>query len=63
MNTWLAIVVFCMNGECAFMVSNKEVLASQDECVIKVNEYVTMLMAQGFDEFIPTCVPLKYKVS
>jgi hypothetical protein len=23
-NTWLAIVVFCIQGECAFMVSSKQ---------------------------------------
>lgn len=63
MNTWLAIVVFCMNGECAFMVSNKEVMTTMRECEAKVNEYMAILESHGADMAIPTCIPLKYKVT
>jgi hypothetical protein len=62
-NTWLAIVVFCIQGECAFMVSNKEVLPTTKACEVKANEYMAILESHGADMAIPTCIQLKYKVT
>ena len=62
MNTWLAIVVFCIQGECAFMVSSKQVLPTAQECADKVGEYLAILKDYGADMAIPTCIQLKYKV-
>lgn len=63
MNTWLAIVVFCIQGECAFMVSSKQVLPTARECADKVGEYLTILKDYGADMTLPTCIYLKYKIT
>ena len=63
MNTRLAIVVFCIQGECAFMVSSKQALPTAQECADKVNEYMTILKHRGADMALPTCIYLKYKIT
>jgi len=63
MSAWLAVVAFCINGECGFMVSNKNPMQTQEECAELLNTYLQILKVHGAEMVLPTCVQLKYKVS
>jgi hypothetical protein len=60
MTEWIAVVAFCVSGECAFWAETKKPFYSREECekvVVDMEEY---LVENGADATLPTCIPLRF---
>lgn len=60
MTDWLAIVAFCINGECSFWANTKEPIESKAECRRIALEVESVLKENGADQTIATCLPIKW---
>jgi hypothetical protein len=57
---WLAVVVFCVGGECAFWASIHEPLASKDECQALAAQVHVHFEEQGAELVAATCLPVNW---
>jgi hypothetical protein len=57
---FIAIIAFCINGECAFWASNSQPIYSEQECQ-QVVAIKTMQLEQDGIPSIGACIPLLYK--
>ena len=60
MTEWLAVIVFCVNGECMFWASNKEPYASKAECEKTAMAVMDTMNKQGAETPMATCIPIKW---
>lgn len=57
---FIAIIAFCINGECAFWASNSSLIYSEQECEQIVALKTLELESQGISS-MGVCIPLLYK--
>jgi hypothetical protein len=57
---WLAIVAFCVKGECGFYAETKEPYISEAACMVKVDQLESYLNRNGIDTTFGGCIPVKF---
>lgn len=57
---WLAVIVICAGGECAFWAETKVPYGSQKECEAKVFEMSRYFAAQEVKPLLSVCLPIKF---
>jgi hypothetical protein len=57
---WLAVVAFCVSGECSFFADNRTPYPTMEACKGKVNEVIDRLEAVGIPVVIPGCIPIRF---
>lgn len=60
MTEWLAVIVVCLNGECAFWASTKEPIDSKQKCEAVVKETTQYFTQNGIETPLATCLPIKW---
>lgn len=57
MNTFLGVILFCSQGQCAFWKS--DILSTQEECEAVTVKMIDSLMEQNMQLVQGVCFPLK----
>ena len=60
MAEWIAVIAFCMAGECAFWAETKKPFYSQQDCEKAVLVMDNYLRENGATATVPGCIPLKF---
>ena len=60
MTEWLAVIVICLNGECAFWASAKEPIDSKKKCELIVEAVMFEFNKGGAETPLATCIPIKW---
>jgi hypothetical protein len=60
MTEWLAVILFCVNGTCAFWAENTKPFYSQQDCEKALLVMDKYLIENGATATIPGCIPLKF---
>jgi hypothetical protein len=60
---FLAIIAFCLEGECAFWADTEAVYYTEEECEIAVVKQMHYMTINGFnpEDMLPGCIPTKFK--
>jgi len=60
---FLAIIAFCVNGECAFWADTQTPYYHEKECQAAVVTQMHQLSLQGInpETMLPGCIPIKFK--
>lgn len=61
MSGWMAVVAFCLGGQCSFMANTSELFKTEKECAKVVWEMEDSLNKQGIEITIPGCIPVRVK--
>jgi hypothetical protein len=57
---WLAVIVICASGDCAFWSETKVPYRSQKECEARVFEMSNYFREQDIKPVISVCLPIKF---
>jgi hypothetical protein len=57
---WLAVVAFCVPGECNFFADTRTPYPTMEACEERVNEVIDELEALGIPVVIPGCIPIRF---
>ena len=57
---WLAIVAFCVKGQCGFYAETKEPYTSEAACMVKVDQLESYLNKSGIETTFGGCIPVKF---
>jgi hypothetical protein len=57
---WLAIVAFCVKGECGFYAETKEPYTTEKLCLKKVDKIEYYLNSNGVETTFGGCIPIKF---
>jgi hypothetical protein len=60
MTEWLAVIVICMNGECAFWASTKEPIGTKQKCEAVVKQTSDYFEQNGIVVPLATCLSIKW---
>jgi hypothetical protein len=60
MTEWLAIIVICMNGECAFWADTQTPHQSKPECEQKVLAVADQMNKESIETPLMTCIPIRW---
>jgi hypothetical protein len=60
---WLAILVICLNNECAFWADTKIPYATQEQCAAKVITMAQHFESKKIEVPLVTCIPLTFTKS
>jgi hypothetical protein len=60
MTEWLAVIVICLSGECAFWASVKEPIDSKQECEAIAKQTANYFEQNGVEVPLFTCLPIKW---
>lgn len=61
MSGWLAVIVFCIGGQCKFMVNTSDLYATEQECSERVFEMEEKIKAHGIEFTVPGCIPVRLR--
>jgi hypothetical protein len=57
---WLAVIVICSNGECAFWADTKVPYETKAACEAKVVEMSRYFAENGVEPALGTCLPVRF---
>jgi aryl-phospho-beta-D-glucosidase BglC (GH1 family) len=57
---WLAVVAFCLPGECNFFADTRTPYSTKEACEEKVNKVIDELNELGIEVIIPGCIPIRF---
>jgi hypothetical protein len=57
---WLAVIVICIQGECAFWADTKTPYESKQACEAKVVEMSKYFTDNNVEPVLATCLPIKF---
>lgn len=57
---WLAVIVICANGECAFWADSKTPYETKAQCEKKVVEMSEYFANNGVEPALGTCIPIRF---
>lgn len=60
MTEWLAVIVICLNGECAFWASAKEPIETKRKCEIVIEAVTAQLNRDGAETPLAACIPIRW---
>lgn len=60
MTEWLAVIVICLNGECAFWASVQEPIDTKQRCELLVEAATNMFNQEGIETPVAACLPIKW---
>jgi hypothetical protein len=60
MTEWLAVIVICAGGECAFWASIKEPINSRQECERLVEIATEHFNREGIETPVASCLPIRW---
>jgi hypothetical protein len=62
---FLAIIAFCIEGQCAFWADTKTPYFTEEECQSAVVSQMYYMSTQGFDPegMVPGCIPTNFSMS
>lgn len=60
MTDWLAVIVICASGECAFWADTKTPYQSEKACIAKVSEMSRYFAEQEVKPVLSVCLPIKF---
>jgi hypothetical protein len=62
---WLAIIAFCMEGQCAFWADTKKPYYTEEECQTAVVTQMYIMSVGGVDPegMVPGCIPTNFSMS
>ena len=55
------MVVFCIGGQCKFMVNTSDLYATEQECSERVFEMEEKIKAHGIEFTVPGCIPVRLR--
>jgi len=57
---WLAVIVICSGGECAFWASVKEPIESREKCERLIDMTTQYFNQQNIETPVAACLPIKW---
>lgn len=60
MTDWLAVIVICVSGECAFWADTKTPYSSKSACESKVVEMSQYFLENNAEPVLAACLPIKF---
>jgi hypothetical protein len=57
---WLAVIVICTGGECAFWSDTQTAYESKADCERRIVDVSKMFVENGFKPAMAVCLPLKF---
>lgn len=60
MTEWLAVIVICAGGECAFWASVKEPIDSKQKCEQVVETAIKHFNTSGIETPVFSCLPIRW---
>jgi hypothetical protein len=57
---WLAVVAFCVSGECSFFADTKTPYPTLEACERKAAKVVNDMEEMGIPVVIPGCIPIRF---
>jgi hypothetical protein len=61
MSGWLAVIVFCIGGQCKFWANTSELYNTEKECSEQVFAMEDKIRQHGIEFTVPGCIPVRLK--